>query len=474
MQVDLPIGGTVGQGRSLNANSGENLNCYIEVTNDGKPCLIGTPGLNYKITFPSSPIRGCYSDSSVSYWVAGNDVYKVNADLSFNRIGGLLTNAAPVNFASSGLDIMIVDGTFGYYIHVATDVVTQITDPDFPANPVDVAYWKSYFLVTIANSQVFYLSEKSLIATDWNGLDFATAEGNPDKTAALEIYQDEAVFIGYRSVEVWGFTGNVNFPMQRNTGVVIDRGCTAPRSVARVDDSLIWLGGNNNGRNVIYRMTGYSVDRISTHEIEQQIAKLSFTDDAFSMTYQQEGHSFYIIQFPSANYTLCFDTSTGLWHRRSYNEPSTGADNFWRGSALCFNNQFHLVGDIENGNVYSLELDTYTDNGALIVRQRETTVSEQLFNSIFYKSIRFYIEQGTGNQLPPGDDPKINLQWSNDSGHTWSNWRTISTGKTGQYGVVPQIYGLGIGRQRVWRIRFTEACKFVLMGIVIDIEQGVS
>lgn len=474
MRVDIPIGATIGQGRSLNANPGENLNCFIKQANDGRVILQGTPGLNKKFELPQAPIRGCYADSSTSYWAAGNKVYKVLSDFSFTEIGTILTTGGAVRFASSGVHLMLVDGFAGYYITLSTDVLTQIVDPDFPANPVDVGFIRSFFLVTVKDSQTFYISEKTTIATDWNGLDFATAEGSPDKTAAMEIYQEEAVFVGYRSVEVWGFTGNLNFPMQRNTGVVIDHGCVAPLSLVKVADSLIWLGGNNDGANIVYRMSGYNVEVISTDEITEQIAKLPITDDAYAMGYQQENHSFYILQFPSSNYTLVYDTTTGLWHRRGFNNASTGNIDFWRGSCMCFNNEWNLLGDIQNGKVYALDLDYYTDDGVEIVRQRETTATRSKFNNMFYKSIRFDIEAGVGNSLAPGVDPKINLQWSNDSGHTWSNWRTISIGKIGKYGVLPQINGLGMGRQRVWRIRVSDPVKFVLFGIVLEAEEGIA
>jgi hypothetical protein len=56
-----------------------------------------------------------------------------------------------------------------------------------------------------------------------------------------------------------------------------------------------------------------------------------------------------------------FDVATGLWHERA--SWINGA--FARHRSNCqmsFNNEI-VVGDFENGNIYSLDLDTFDDNG---------------------------------------------------------------------------------------------------------------
>jgi hypothetical protein len=472
MRIKLPITGAYGKGRSLNENSGYTLNCYVEQASDGKTVLVGTPGLMKKFTLPNAPVRGCFSDTSVSYWLAGNTVYKVDVDFTVTALGNIMTYNGHVQFASSGIDIMLVDGTHGWSIKISTGVLTQITDPDFPANATNVVYTKGYFVVTVKNSQTFYISEKLNIATVWNGLDFATAEGNPDVTIGMAIYQDQILFFGYKSVEFWDFTGNVDFPMQRSLGAVVDHGCISGRSVAKCADSVYWLGADNLGQGIVWRINGYMPERVSTHEIEQQIALLPLINDAYAITYQQDGHIFYILQFPSSDLTLAYDASTGLWHRRSYRDITTGADLYWRVSSSCFSGALTLVGDIQSGNIYSLDLGTYTDNGAPIVRESVTTAMSELQMLMYYQTIIVEVEAGVG--LADGSDPKLALQWSNDYGHTWSNWRYASIGKIGQYRARAKFNMLGMGRNRVWRFRMTDPVKFYLLGAVLDVRQGQS
>ncbi|MFE1676613.1 hypothetical protein ACFMJE_18460, partial [Acinetobacter baumannii] len=68
---------------------------------------------------------------------------------------------------------------------------------------------------------------------------------------------------------------------------------------------------------IVYRAVGYTGKRISTHAIEYAIQSYSTITDAIAFTYQQEGHSFYVLTFPTADKTWVFDVSTELWHERA-------------------------------------------------------------------------------------------------------------------------------------------------------------
>jgi len=472
MRQEYNVNITQGKGRSLNANAAENLNCYVEQTSDGRQTIVGRPGHSLKFVLPNAPVRGCYSDTGTSYWVAGNGVYKVLPDFTVQHLGNIGTYNGKVKFASSGIDLMIVDGVSGWSISISSSVLTQITDPDFPNNPVSVVFINNYFVVTVKGLQQFFVSQELNIATAWNGLDFATAEGNPDAIMAAEILSGELVLMGYKTTELWSFTGNSDFPFQRNSNVVIDQGCIAANSPGKALDSIYWLGGDDIGQGIVWRLNGYQPERVSTHEIEQKIASMPYIEDAFSVVYQIEGHVFYILQFPSGNTTLAYDTVTGLWHTLSYRDPITGESDIWRVSCHCFSGSRHLVGDTQNGNVYDIRTDVYTDNGAPIIMQVTGTANKFEQKELFYTE--FIIDMETGVGINANEPPLIGLQWSNDGGHTYGNWRYTSIGSIGQYGARAYFSMLGKGRNRVWRIRITEPVKRVLLGTVINAQAGIS
>lgn len=472
MRADLPLTGIQGQGRSLNSNPAAVKNAYIELNAAGEPRLVKRCGNTVTFTLPNSPVRGCFSDSDTSYWVAGNGVYKRTADNTIKLLGTVATTNGFVNFASSGAKIMLVDGNAGYEITVATDAFALIVDPLFPLMPVDVNYLSGFWIVTAKNVQQFFF--KLVSASSWNGLDFATAEGNPDNILSQKILNDELYLIGYKTVEVWDLTGNGASPFQRNRSVVIDHGCSAANSVGKAMDTLYWLGGDNLGQGIVWRLNGYQVERISTHEIEQKIAEMTYIANAFSVVYQMDGHTFYILQFPSAGKTLVYDLITGLWSEWSYKDMATGEENIWKASCHCFSAGRNFVGDTVSGKVFALDKNIFTDEGNEIVTELTSMVDKWTQSNMFFNEVIIDVETGVGDNLPPVDDPKIALSWSDDSGHTFSNWRYAPMGKIGRYGTVARFDMLGSARNRVWRIRATDPVKTVIMGIVINADTGIS
>jgi hypothetical protein len=192
-------------------------------------------------------------------------------------------------------------------------------------------------------------------------LDFASAEGTPDLLTSLVVNNREVWLLGTNSIEIWYDAGTPDFPLARIQGASNEIGCAAPYSVAKADNSVFWLGSDTRGRGVIYRSNGYTGVRASNHSVEWQIQSYGDISDAVAYTYQQDGHTFYVINFPSAGKTWVYDITTQSWHERA------GWVNglFTRHRSTCqmsFNNEI-IVGDFENGNIYSLDLTTYADNG---------------------------------------------------------------------------------------------------------------
>jgi hypothetical protein len=140
-------------------------------------------------------------------------------------------------------------------------------------------------------------------------------------------------------------------------------GCIAAFSVAKLDNGLFWLGADARGKGIVYRANGYAAERISTHAVEWQIQEYGNLSDALAYTYQQDGHSFYVLIFPSANTTWVFDVATALWHERA----AFINGSFTRHRSNCqmaFGGEI-VVGDHELGNIYAYDLDVFTDNGAV-------------------------------------------------------------------------------------------------------------
>lgn len=475
MRVKLPIVGPSYQARSLNADAQRTLNCYVELDNASPrapAALYGTPGTVRKLTFPTSPVRGAIKEGIYSWWVAGNTVYRVDGAYNVTALGTIGTYTGEVGIASNGGQLLLVDGAAGWLVDVAASTLTNITDAEFPNGVRRATYQDGFFLVAGDGTGKFYINERPNDGAQWNGLDFASAEGSPDNTIGIISDHREVWLFGELSAEVWVNTGNADFPFQRAGNVFIEHGCAAAGSVAKADNTVFWLGGDDKGAGIVWRADGYTPVRISTHALEHALAGYETIADAFAFTYQQEGHIFYVLTFPTAGATWCFDAATQLWHERAWRNPSTGALLRWRANCSVFAHGEHLVGDFENGNVYALDLDTFTDDGAPILRLRRTATSEGAQQRMFYARLQVDMETGVGLATGQGEAPQLMLRYSSDGGHTWSPERTTSIGGTGQYGARAMFNRLGSGRNRVWEISMTDPVKFAVFGAVVDGEPG--
>jgi hypothetical protein len=372
----------------------------------------------------------------------------------------------PVTFADNGTQIFIAANPLGYIYNEVTNVFAKITDPDFTGAGT-VCYLDGYFVYNEPNSQKIWITQL-LDGTSVDPLDFASAEGSPDGVVALNTIHRELWVFGTDTTEVWYDSGATDFPLIPIQGAFNETGCLAPYSVAKLDNSLFWLGNDPRGFGVVFRSNGYAAQRVSTHAVEYAIQNYGSISDAVAYTYQQEGHAFYVISFPSANATWVYDVATGSWHERA--SLVNGEFARHRSNCQCNFQSTTLVGDYVNGNIYKFDLDVYADNNApqkWLRSWRALPSGQNNLKRTAQHSLQLEIESGVGLNLGQGDDPQIMLRWSDDGGHTWSNEHWKSMGKIGEYGYRNIWRRLGMTqklRDRVYEISGTDPVKVAIMG----------
>lgn len=347
--------------RSVNAADNRMVNLYPEVVAEGgkEPAYLQRcPGLVLKATVGSGPIRGVWSLGDFLYVASGSEFYKVSTAYVATKIGDI-TGTGPVSMADNGTQIFIACNPDGFIYNTDTLAFAQITDEDFPG-AVTVGYLDGYFVFNEPNSQRVWVTQL-LDGLSIDPLDFASAEGSPDGLVSLIIDHREAWLFGTNSVEVWYNSGEADFPLTRIQGAYNEIGCIAPYSVAKMDNSVFWLGADARGQGIVYRANGYQGQRISTHAVEYAIQQYEDLSDAVGYTYQQDGHTFYVLNFTGADTTWVYDAATGSWHERA----AFRNGDFKRHRA---NNQARFngkptLGDYENGRIYQYSLDVYSDAG---------------------------------------------------------------------------------------------------------------
>jgi len=219
----------------------------------------------------------------------------------------------------------------------------------------------------------------------------------------------------------------------------------------------------------VYVAEGYIPRRISTFAIEQAIAGYANPEEATAYTYQQDGHHFYVLSFAEA--TWVYDINTQLWHQRAYRDPSTGVMERHRGQSHAFFRGQHIVGDYEDGRVYALDLNTYTDDGDEIYQERAWQQTDSENRWVTYHRGELIADMGLGlDGSPPSDwaDPQAWLSWSNDGGRTWSNEHNRSLGRIGEYDKRAIWRRMGKARTRIYRLRKTAATRTAWRGFNFD------
>jgi hypothetical protein len=466
-----PILGQSYVARSINAADNRMVNLFPEATPENGleiGYLNRAPGLTKLVTIGTGPIRGLWAhqtNGTDAYCVSGTGFYRINTDYTYEYIGEVL-GTGPVTFADNGTQIFIAANPNGYIYNEVTDVFAKITDPDFTGAGT-VTYLDGYFVYNEPDSQKIWITQL-LDGTSVDPLDFASAEGSPDGVVAVNSIHRELWVFGTDTTEVWYDSGATDFPLIPIQGAFNETGCIAPYSVAKLDNSLFWLGNDPRGFGVIYRSNGYAAQRVSTHAIEYAIQGYTDISDAVAYTYQQEGHAFYVISFPTGNATWVYDVATGAWHERAY--LTNGEFTRHRSNCQCNFQSTTLVGDYQNGNIYKFDLDVYADNGATqkwLRSWRALPSGQNNLKRTAQHSLQLESESGVGLVVGQGNDPQAMLRWSDDGGHTWSNEHWKSMGAIGQYGYRTIWRRLGMTqklRDRVYEVSGTDPVKIAIMG----------
>lgn len=375
------------------------------------------------------------------------------------------------------------------------------------ADVVDIL--DNYFIYNNPNTQQYAAS--NLLSPITPALSFASKFTGPDNLVSLIADHGQIYLLGEQTSEVWADAGTFPFPFQRIPGSSSQHGIVAKFSVSRVGNSFAYLSKNIRGQAQVVMMNGYFPERISTHAVENTLVN-AYVEDAVAWTYQQEGHEVYVITFPTLDLTWAYDTSTGMWHKWLWVD---NYNNYHQHRGICSANfqNMVLVGDYQNGIIYELDPNNYTDDGQNIRRLRRAPHIVSDFQRQYFDELQIHFQPGVGIQNPnavipsatpvnqspyyiynnqnyvillgsnlvignvtdaPGVSPQAMLRWSNDGGSTWSNEHWVSIGKEGKYKNRAIWRRLGTARDRVFEVVVTDPIKAVIVSANLKATAGES
>lgn len=459
MRLSLPVSSY--RDVSSIASTSRLVNCYAEqlpVDAKSPVSLVRSHGIASWTTVGTGPIYALLASGDYLYVVSGTKLYQVDQNKTITELGSIGTINS-IDMERNADSVVVVNTPDAYYWDGTT--FGQITDADFTSRgATDVEFIDNYLVFVEPDSGRFYCADLGTV-TDFDALNFATAEGSPDNLVGCIVDHRQLVLAGKESMEIWDNTGVAGFPFERAIGGLLEIGCLNGRTLAKQDNSVFWLANDYTVR----RLDSATPVRISQHGIEAALRRMTISTGkgyAFSM----EGHLFYVLSFFEG--TFVYDATTREWHERQ----SYGYD-YWRAQSHA--NQFglDLVGDITSNKIGYLDRDTYSEWGDI---QRVEWTYQPIYaegRRAFHDRLEIICQTGVGLTTGQGSDPQIMLDYSDDSGKTFRSLPNRSLGAIGRYSdrVVWQRLG-STPKSRVYRGAVSDPVPLTLTDTQAEVRGG--
>lgn len=452
------------QGRSRSLNPSRLVNFYAELAPPGslvKIVHVGTPGQKPWATVGGDTIRAGIEAQGFAYILSGDTLYRVTKDGTATPCtGDMIPTTGRAMLMNNGQQVGLLVRPHSFV--VKDTIVTKVTSPGYPTEGASSIDYIDGFTVWTKDDDTgqFFISAIDDVGTI-DPLDFATAESSPDGLVRVLVDHREIWLFGTDTIEPWTDNGTSPMPFERVNGALIEKGCAAAMSPAKLDNSVFWLGSDR----IVYRANGYQPVRISTHAIES-ILETGDISDAFGMSYTQDGHAFYILTLPTLGRTFVFDAAAPdpamAWHERQ--SGTSLAPSPW--APTCMFRAFGktLVG-LTGGKVAELDLRTYDDLGMPI---RSSVSCPPIYgngNRAIMRRAELECEMGVGLTAGQGAQPVAMLRISDDGGNTWKPEREAPIGPIGSRRKRAAWTGLGAFTERTLEFAVSDPVKRTIYGI---------
>lgn len=400
---------------------------YNMIVSDG--ALIPYPGYRKikDIKPGGSTGRELYISPKYEHQIAviDNGVFSVSNDFAIALIGTIDTSTGSVFISENNAnEIIITENSSNIYIFNYAAETFQKIDIGFRIGYI--TFMDGYIIGPELETHQWRLSNLNDASTfPFDSQHVGELETSPDVVVAVETLERQLFVFGKNITEVWLDvpSSSVLFPFQRQNSLSIEYGCISPNTIASGFSRIVWLGSNESSAASILVSTGSAPQKIATDGIEFELDNLKRPEDSFGFLFEEDGHIFYQINFPSDNVSYVYD-----FNEKKFFNITDQSLNAHIARRLSFFNNAHLFITSKDGGLYEMSSSFYTyketigedDAGFTIPRIRITApkrlprAERFIVNSLFLT-----IEQGYSNE-----DLKVDLSVSKDGaqefGTTWS------------------------------------------------------
>jgi hypothetical protein len=442
--------------QSVIADSERTMNLYVEGVDSpnaaSRAVLYPTPGFVPQMTVASDRgARALFDLAGRTFGVIGTNYLELypfqQTALSRGTVAQDPQLAQIVSNGAGGQQLVASAGNA--YLHtLSSNAFTQV----LTAEVTQIGMLDTFFIAFNAATSQIRISASNDGAS-WDPTQFAARSQQPDPWRAMIVNAPDVWLLGEHTSDVWYNAGASPFPLAPRAGLSIPYGVGAPWSVASSGGAVIWLAKNRDGAGLVVMATGYSPVPISTPEVNTTIARYARTakiSDAEAFVYQEAGHIFYVLRFPSAGATWVYDLTTKLWAERGQWQPGTGHYGVWAPRVHCYTSPgLHLTGADGTGVLAAMDVTYGSEvDGTAIRRLRRGPILVNEQRRVRLGRFELLLEVGLGVPTGQGTTPMVLCRTSADGGQTWGNERQASAGPMGAYR--QRVFWTRLGSPRQW------------------------
>lgn len=459
------------------------------------PALVSIAGTKTIYTKDSgNSTRGLFATGNKLIGVFEDEVVLFDENLVPLTLGALNTSAGIVNFAANNAgQVMLVDGVDGWVVNLSAETLTQITNAAFTAinNPVDCDYLDGHIFVVFGSGNQFLISDLENAAS-FDALNSArlTSSGN-QKLTGVRVISGRIFIFGETVTELWYPTGQASsFPFARDNNSVLQFGCASNATITagniqvksmyrifpEVESVVAWLARNKNGTPKILVAMDGDISIISDDATEYKLQNLTNLSDAVGFIYSVNGHTFYLITFPTDNLTLVYDFDMKVWHE----QQMLNGDRYFASCYVRFQDKSYL-GHLSAAKLSELS-EEYVGNDDEAIHCVRTSAIFALpsYERAGINRFQLNMRAGTGYKTTEpvtntkynafNLDPKLYLSHSVDGGYHFSQQRETTVGRVGEAEWQAVWLDFPISQRHVFRVESFNKVKTIWVSAHVQLE----
>jgi len=271
--------------------------------------------------------KGIYYFDGTSFKSAGEDAEFIVAPVT----GSPILNITSVTSGTVGVGQALSGGSLtpttiiGFQTFNGTSGTVVVATPQTLASSTTVTAISSYPDKTVKG--VVYLDGTYYVMTPsgsihgsnindptaWDSLNVIQSQSEPDTAVCLARQLNLVVSFGAYSTEFFYNAANATgSPLLPYTSAFLEVGCASANSVINAENSIIFMSvGRQKGREIAI-LEGTAPRVISTPYVNR-LLNADNLQNVSSYFIKVQGHGFYILNLPSSDLTLVYDTVSSQW-----------------------------------------------------------------------------------------------------------------------------------------------------------------